>query len=218
MHCSVLIYIYRRRNPDSSHTADVQRLLNLASQLCNTGSDSAEPHQPPPCAEHELDSEYVLFDAQSPHELQTTTGNTVRDGDQDYVTATECDDDDEAFWSQAANMVEERGWEEGKGEEGEEVKEEEEDEGDSAFIDGLLLSGLIRTPQMSIPQSHHVIQHHSTPHTSHPSSCTTPHTNHPSPCTAPHHSTPPTKHPSSSSTPVSHRHAVSNKPHIHPLF
>ena len=210
--CMLCFCLCRKRNPDSSYSADIQRLLNLASQVCHAGSDSTEPHQPPPCAEQVVDSECVLFGT---HNEQTRTIGS----DQDHVIATVCDDD-EAFWSQAADVVEERGWqerEEGR-EEGEEEEEEEgkgdeeeegegEEEGDSAFIDGLLSSGLIRTPRVTIPQSYHDVQHHSTPHTSHPSSCSTP-----------HHSSLHTSHPSSSSTPVSHRSMESGKSHLHPLF
>lgn len=100
---------------------------------------------------------------QFPQHLPTNTGEDYRDK-HDCVFA-ESYDDDEAFWSQAADVVEGKAWEGGGG--------EKEGDDDSAFIDELLSSGLIVTPQV---QSHHTTphrDHHSSPHI-HPSPCTTP--------------------------------------------
>ena len=107
------------------------------------------------------------------------------------------DDDDEAFWSQAAEVLEGQDWE---------ADEEKAADGDSAFIDELLLSGLIRTPQMCIQA------HQSPPDTRHGAS-------------PPPHSTPQQvvvqslSSSSSLTTPLSHRsHFSAHKLNLPSLF
>ena len=120
------------------------------------------------------------------------------DGDEHHCMMT-CDhdgvsDDDNAFWTQAADVVERREWE-----------EDPEGERDSAFLDEVLSSSLLLSPLLSESQAH--------------VDRLTPHSNHSlSPSSTPN-CTLHTYHSAVSdtvNTPLSHRHGAQHKPH--PLF
>jgi hypothetical protein len=112
---------------DVQKSTEVQRLLTVASQLCSTRqSSSPEP----------VDSGNLL----AHHTDQSPTRCTM---DQETMSSL-CVDEEEAFWSQAAEVLEGEDWEE---------DEAKGADGDSAFIDELLLSGLIRTPFQSTPEA-----------------------------------------------------------------
>lgn len=193
---------YRKIGRDSQSAA-FQRLISIASQIQQCKQDSNGPSSsPPPKALHPECNEHVLVDAQ--HSLTLTDGN--RSDSHGIDSHVSCDDD-EAFWSQAVDAMDERAWEgdgekemEGRGnvEQRNERGQEGDDGGDSAFIDELLSSGLIVTPQESTTDTRSHRANHSTPCTSHDQD----------------HSTLPC-HPT---TPLSHRHAVSGKANPHHLF
>ena len=130
----------------------MQRLLNIASQLCTANHSSREPNATPPRqpltypqqVNHNPNASPLSYtDAQS--EIKQEKRLPLHDGDSD--------DSDEAFWSQAAQALEGNDWED----------KDKEVDGDSAFIDELISSGLVRTPlqgQRSSPRKHHVMSPH----------------------------------------------------------
>lgn len=193
---------YRKIGRDSQSAA-FQRLISIASQIQQCKQDSNGPSSSsPPKVLHPECNEHVLVDAQ--HSLTLTDDNrSDSNGIEGHVNVS-CDDD-EAFWSQAVDAMDERAWEgdgetemEGRGnvEQRNWGGQEGDDGGDSAFIDELLSNGLIVTPQESTADTTSHRANHSTPYTSQD------------------HSTLP-RHPT---TPLSHRHAVSGKANPHHLF
>lgn len=136
------------------------------------------------------DSQDDIIASQSPQDLVGKDDDNMH-----HIIACDHDsvaDDDNAFWTQAADMVERKEWEE----------DEKSGERDSAFLDEVLSGSLLLTPLLSGSQSY--------------DSQLTPHTNSLSPNSA-DHCTPHTYHSAASvKTPLTHRHGAQHKPH--PLF
>ena len=117
----------RKIDLDVQKSTQVQRLLTVASQLCSTRQSSSPEH---------VDSGNLLVH----HTDHSPTRCTM---DQETMSSP-CVDEDEAFWSQAAEVLGGEDWEE---------DEAKGADGDSAFVDELLLRGLIRTPFQSTPEA-----------------------------------------------------------------
>ena len=182
----------RKIDSGSQNSVEVQRLLNIASQLCSANQTTSKP------------SPELVISGDSnilPTETQSPTHGVAKDDQQEQTTGSPCVEDDDAFWSQAAKVMEGEDWED----------QAKASDRDNTFIDELILSGLIRTPQVCLQD------HQPTPDAMHnlsPLSTVAAPTLSPRP-----HSTPQYSASSSSSTPLSHRsHLSAHKLNSQPLF
>ena len=134
------MFISANRKIDSgSKSKDVQRLLNIASQVSTAKNNIKESIHTPPGTQ-----EVTCIQA------DTTTRDTSSDKYNKFDSlpheqvSESCDD--EEFWSQAVEVLDTNKWED----------EDSSTDADSAFIDEILSSGLVNTPQL------HAQGHHST--------------------------------------------------------
>ena len=126
---TLLPFSYRKIDSESENAAKVQRLLNIASEVC--GAHHASTPSPPPSQE-QATSGYL-------HHLSPQIQSHKEEMRMENEEEQNGVEDDEAFWSQAAEVLEDWEEDEGKGA-----------DRDSAFIDELLSSGLIRTPKVYV--------------------------------------------------------------------
>ena len=139
MSCFTTFHICRKVGTGSPYSTDIQQLLNYVSEICHPHRDATSNHSLSPTNQPLSKSDSV---AQT--QCSTTLSDDVelknvdnasRDG-QKQISAW---DEDEAFWTQAADVVEEN-WEDS------DDGDRDTGDRDSAFIVRLLSSGSIWTP------------------------------------------------------------------------
>lgn len=166
-------FAHSKIESNSHHSADVQRLLNIASQLCHAPHDTTNQQQlnlplnpSLPQSGKFSNIEFIMHEHNNSETQVQPQFNSECENSTHQDTVPLLSWDDEAFWSQAADVVAREEW-------------DNDDEGDSAFIDGLLSTGLVWTPR----------SHHSTPRTSYSSLSTSQPSSSSSSCTTPlsHH-------------------------------